>query len=230
MRNTTILFDIDQTLLYSGGAGSRAMRQAFAQLYGIEDGFKRVEFSGRTDWSILRNAMQQHGLLDGHDEGHFRQEMARFQERYYELLPVALRQAEGGHAMPGVSELLDALSEHSEARLGLATGNFRRAASLKLSHFALDRHLTEGGFGDDAEDRGALVGKAIERVSGSDAGTVWVIGDTPLDVQAAQANNARALGVATGPCTVAELLAVGASAALEDLSDTAAVLETLFGG
>ncbi len=229
MARTTILFDIDQTLLYSGGAGSRAMRLAFEQLYGIEDGFKRVEFSGRTDWSILRNAMAQHGLLDEQDEGQFRREMARFQETYYSLLPVTLREAQAGRVLPGVPELLDALSAHHDARLGLATGNFRQAAFLKLRHFRLDQHLTEGGFGDDAEDRGALVRLAIERVSGGATDDVWVIGDTPLDIQAAHANGARALAVATGPCSVEELLAAGADGAVADLSETRAVLRTVIG-
>ena len=130
MRDKIVLFDIDQTLLYSGGAGSLAMRRAFEQLYGIEDGFRRVEFSGRTDWAILRDALRVHGLLDGRTEPEFRQEMSRFQETYYDLLPPALREAQGGRVMPGVPELLAALSTRSDARLGLATGNFRRAAFM----------------------------------------------------------------------------------------------------
>lgn len=229
MAHTTILFDVDQTLLYSGGAGSRAMRLAFERLYGIEDGFKRVEFSGRTDWSILRDAMAQHGLLDGRDEDHFRREMARFQETYVALLPVTLREAQAGRVLPGVPELINALAAHRDARLGLATGNFRQAAFLKLRHFSLDQRLTDGGFGDDAEDRAALVRVAIERVSGGAPGEVWVIGDTPLDIQAAHANGARALAVATGRCSVEQLLAAGADAAIQDLSETQDVLRTVMG-
>ena len=222
-----ILFDVDMTLLYSGGAGSLAMRRAFEQLYGIEDGFRRVEFSGRTDWAIVRMAMQQHNLLDGRD---FLAELRRFQDAYYELLKETLHEADGGRVMPGVPELLDALSERDEARLGLATGNFRRAAFMKLRHFGLDGHLHEGCFGDDAEDRGELVGVAIRRVADGarvDSASVWVIGDTPLDVNAAHANGARALAVATGPLSADELRAAGADLALDDLSDTDAVLAAL---
>ncbi len=222
----TILFDVDGTLLYSGGAGSLAMRRAFHELYGAEDGFRRVEFSGRTDWAILRDAMRQHEVLQNGTG--FDGEMARFQETYYRLLEGTLQEVEGGLALPGVSELLAALSARDGARIGLATGNFRTAAFMKLRHFGLDGHLAEGGFGDDAEDRGELVGLAIERVAGgASAEPVWVVGDTPLDIDAAHANGARALGVATGPCSVEELREAGADLALEDLSDTEAVVAAL---
>lgn len=224
-----LLFDVDMTLLYSGGAGGLAMRRAFHELYGIEDGFKRVEFSGRTDWSILRRAMEQHDVLDGNPGG-FEPEMRRFQERYYTLLTTTLNEAEGARVMPGITELLAAVTGRDGVRIGLATGNFRRSAHMKLRHFGLDGYLSEGGFGDDAEDRGELVGVAMERVGGDEAvdpASVWVIGDTPLDVSAAHANGARALAVATGKDSTAELREAGAELALEDLSDTEFVLATL---
>lgn len=227
--NPIILFDIDQTLLYSGGAGGLAMRRAFHQLYGIEDGFRRVEFSGRTDWAILRAAMAEHGVPAAHDNDAFVHEMRRFQDTYFALLRHTLHEVDGGRAMPGVAPLLDRLARQEGVRLGLATGNFRGAAFIKLDFFALDDHLTDGGFGDDAEDRAHVVRAAIQRVGGDGASgaPVWIVGDTPLDIAAAHANGARALGVATGPCTTDELLAAGADAALPDLSDTDAVLTTL---
>jgi len=234
VRDKIVLFDVDNTLLYSGGAGSLAMRRAFESLHGIADGFRRVEFSGRTDWAILRDAMRVHGLLDSALDGAdgFRPAMARFTAAYLPLLEAALQEVDGGRAMPGVAELLAPLSGR-DARSGLATGNFRQAALLKLRHFGLDAHLPhEGGFGDDAEDRGELVAIAIERVAGDervDPRSVWVIGDTPLDIAAAQANGARSLAVATGPCSVEALLDAGADVAVEDLSDTPAVLATLLG-
>ena len=216
------------TLLNSGGAGGRGMRLAFEKLYGIEDGFAHAEFSGRTDQHILRSALVQHGLLA--DGQRFAEELARFQDVYYSLLPQTLAEGEG-RVLPGVVELLRALTERDDARLGLATGNFREAARMKLRHYALDSFLREGGFGDDAEERGELVGIAIERVAnGAKAQDVWVIGDTALDIAAARANGARALAVATGPLSVAELLEAGADVAFADLSDTAAVIEVLLGG
>lgn len=229
-----VLFDVDQTLLWSGGAGALAMRRAFHQLYGIEDGFRRIEFSGRSDWAILRDAMRLHGLPDadarsGRAAG-FPREMARFQEAYYRMLGPALREAQGAHTKPGVPELLAALSARDGLRLGLATGNFRQGALMKLRHFGLDRYLAEGGFGDDAEDRGELVAIAIERVADgapADPASVWVVGDTPLDIDAARANGARCLGVATGSASIETLRAAGADLALADLSDTEAVLAAL---
>lgn len=222
-----LLFDIDQTLLYTGGAGGLAMRRAFLQLYGIEDGFKRVEYSGRTDWSILRQAMEHHDMLNG-DEDTFARELPRFQQAYYKLLEGTLVEKEG-YTLPGVPELLAAVAERGEVRRGLATGNFRQAAHMKLRFFGLDGFLSEGGFGDDAEQRARLVAVAIERVANGARGDVWVIGDTALDIEAAHANDALALGVATGPMSVEELLASGADAAVADLSDTASVLAILLG-
>ena len=224
-----LLFDVDQTLLHSGGAGSLAMRRAFHELYGIEDGFARTEFSGRTDQHILRSALVQHGLLA--DGQRFAAELARFQDVYYSLLPQTLAEGEG-RVLPGVVELLRALTERDDARLGLATGNFREACFMKLRHFRLDEHLTQGGFGDDAEDRGEMVRIAIERVANGaqvDPRSVWVIGDTPLDIAAAQANGARCLAVATGPVDANRLRMCGADIAVDDLSDVEAVIAALLG-
>ena len=228
MSTCIILFDIDQTLLYSGGAGSLAMRRAFLQLYGIEDGFSQVESSGRTDWAILREGMRQHGLLNGKD--HFRREMERFQATYHRLLEPTLYDVKGGHALPGVPKLLNALSERDDVRIGLATGNFRHAAFIKLRHFGLDGYLSEGGFGDDAEDRNHVIRVAIKRLANGNRinrDAVWVIGDTPLDVEAARVNRVRSLGVATGSSSTRGLRAAGADLVMVDLSRTEAVLEAL---
>lgn len=222
----TILFDVDQTLLYTGGAGSAGMARAFQQLYGIENGFGEIEYSGRTDWYILKAGLEHHGL---HDEvADFDRTLPRFIDAYLEHLPETLRDTPGGHVKPGVPELLDALAERDDVRLGLATGNFKRACLLKLDFFGLDAHLHEGGFGDDAEDRGELVGHAISRVAnGSSRTDVWVVGDTPRDVEAAQSNDVRSLAVATGAHTVDDLVAAGADIALEDLADVTRVLKIL---
>ncbi len=236
-----ILFDVDQTLLYSGGAGSLAMRKAFHQLHGVPDAFGKVEFSGLTDWAILKAGMIQHGVHNGNAIGNdatFHEYMHAFQLAYFPLVEPTLREVEGGHVKPGVPALLDALAEREDARLGLATGNFREACFIKLRHFELDTHLTEGGFGDDAEDRGELVGIAIQRVANGtvadpDAGAipdpsdVWVIGDTIRDITAASANGARSLGVTTGSTSREELQAAGATIVLPDLADTEFVLQVL---
>ena len=224
-----VLFDVDNTLLYTGGAGSLAMRRAFQELYGIEDGFRNVEFTGRTDWGILRSALRDHGVLD--DD--YRAQMAHFLESYYLLLPMTLREVSGGRTMPGVEELLAALSKREGVRMGLGTGNFREAAFMKLRHFELDEsYFIDGGFGDDAEERGEVIRTGIDRVAGevvADPRSVWIVGDTVRDMAAAKANGVRALGVATGSTSVVELGRAGADVALEDLSDTGAVVQVLVG-
>src|SRR3970282_761008 len=115
------LFDIDNALLYSGGAGSLAMARAFEQLYGVPNGFTGIEFSGRTDRWILQSGLENHGVAGGW-EAH----LDEFTTRYYSLLPGAMREREG-HLMPGFPELLEALSQEAGVCLGLATGNFSEA-------------------------------------------------------------------------------------------------------
>ena len=125
-----VLFDIDNTLLYSGGAGSFAMNAAFNELFGVSDGFARVEFSGRTDLYILEQGLAEHGIAGGAEE-----HLAAFTSRYYALLPQALAQRDG-YLMPGFPQLLEAL-RGAGVRLGLATGNFSEAAGIKLEYYGI---------------------------------------------------------------------------------------------
>ncbi len=209
-----LLFDVDNTLLWSGGAGSMAMGLAFHDLFGVQDGFKRVEFSGRTDRYILSEALRLHGI-DGDYEAH----QARFLERYYTHLPQALRERQG-KLMPGFPALLDGLAGRPEVRLGLATGNFSRAAQLKLAHYGIDGYFSGGGFGEESEDRAVIVRRAIERLGeGLPSVEAVVIGDTPHDISSAKANGAIAVGVATGSNPVDELRELGADLVFEDFAD-----------
>ena len=222
----TILFDVDHTLLYTGGAGGLAMGRAFQQLHGVENAFRNIESTGRTDWSIFKRGLQTHDLFDEADD--FDDALAEFIDTYVEHLATTLREAPG-YIEPGIPELLDALAARDDVRLGLATGNFRRTCLLKLEYYELHAHLSEGGFGEDAEERGDMVTRAIERVAnGSQPQQIWIIGDTPRDVEAARANGVRSLAVATGDSTVEELRAAGADVALKDLSNTEEVLSALF--
>lgn len=223
-RRTIVLWDIDNTLLYTGGAGSIAMTRAFRDLYGIEDAFSRVEFSGRSDRAIFRDGARAHGI-----ESDLEVELARFVDAYVPHLQRALAETRG-RLMPGVPALLRAFDGRDDVVQGLGTGNFRRTGEAKLVHYGIAGFFprTVGGFGDDHDDRGELIRIGIERLrNGSGDGRVVVIGDTPNDVAAARANGAFALGVATGRDSVEDLLACGAHAALEDLSDAARVLDVL---
>ena len=220
-----LLFDVDNTLLWSGGAGGKAMGLAFRDLFGIEDGFKRVEFSGRTDRYILAEALRQHGIDGDYEEHH-----ARFLERYYTYLPQTLHQLQG-KLMPGFPALLDALAGQPQVRLGLATGNFSRAAQLKLAHYGIDGYFRGGGFGEESPDRAVIVRRAVERLGeGLSEVEAVVIGDTPHDILSAKANGAIAVGVATGSDTVDGLKESGADIVFEDFSDWRRAAATLTGG
>lgn len=222
---TVLLFDIDGTLVLTGGAGQRAMARAFEELFAIADGFRDIPMAGRTDTWILSNAAAAHGILP--------EDLTRFHDTYVthlerELDPPNPRKL----IMPGVRPLLDALASRDDVYLALLTGNYQKAARLKLEHFDLWRYFQCGAFADDAPDRNSLVPKAMERIRacGGPAvspADVIVIGDTPHDVACARIAGARGVGVATGPFSVEQLRESGAEKVFEDLSDTSAFLRLL---
>ncbi len=208
------LFDIDNTLLYTGGAGGLAMAQAFEQLYGVANGFAGIEFSGRTDRWILQTGLDNHAIAGGCER-----HMGEFTDLYYMLLPDAMKEREG-RLMPGFPQLLEALAREPGTRLGLATGNFPDAARIKLGHFGVERYFAGGGFGDTSLDRADVVRVAVENVAdGARPEDVFVIGDTPHDITSALGNGAVAVGVATGTYAADELRRRGAHLAFADFSD-----------
>ena len=222
-----ILFDIDGTLVLTGGAGGRAMRRAFHEVFQIDDAFDGIPMPGRTDLSIIRDALTRAGLANENVR------IARLCERYFYHLAEALHEPHPRKLiMPGVRELLDALQRREDVFLALLTGNFARSAQLKLEYFDLWRYFRCGAFAEDAEDRNHLFPVALERAAAQGAlvpaaDRVIIVGDTPRDVACAAASGARAVAVATGPVDVATLRACGADAVLDDLSDTNAFLDLL---
>ena len=225
---TVLLFDIDGTLVLTGGAGGRAMTRAFEDLYGVANGFDGVPFNGRTDAWILARAAAAHGI-DG-------DAITRFKPLYLDYLADELhRPGPRKGVMPGVGPLLDALAPRGDVFLALLTGNFEEGARLKLEHFDLWRYFPCGAFGDTTHDRNRLLPEALDRVIGCGGpqaapADVVIIGDTPLDVGVAIAGGVRSIAVATGSHTVAELRSSGADAVFQDLSDLKAVLAALEGG
>ena len=221
-----VLFDIDGTLVLTGGAGIRALNLAGHAVLGVENMIDGIQVAGRTDWIILHDAVNRQGrLLDDELFGCLRTEyLIRLRDQI--LLPGRGLKA----VMPGVEALLTALSARDDVFLGLLTGNFQESARIKLEHFDLWRYFKCGAFGDDAPDRNALVPFALERARDGGLGNaryedVLVIGDTPHDVACAHAVGASAIAVATGSYTVEQLRHSGAPVVLQDLSDT----ETLVG-
>ncbi|HXW07666.1 MAG TPA: HAD family hydrolase [Vicinamibacterales bacterium] len=223
-----VLFDIDGTLVLTGGAGVRAMTRACDELIGNSDALDGIPVAGRTDWVILHDALARLGREL--DEVLF----AGLRERYLQhLRHEILQPGRGVHAvMPGIREILDELDARQDVFLGLLTGNFEQGARIKLEHFDLWRYFRCGAFGDDSPDRNALVPFALERARGCGlpeipSDRIYVVGDTPHDVACARAVGAVPLGVATGSFSEDQLRSSGAEVVFPDLSDVEAFLRVL---
>ena len=221
-----VLFDIDGTLVWTDGAGRRAIHHALTEVFGAT-GPVDYHFDGKTDPQIVRDLMR----LAGHEDGHIDSRMQAVFDLYVERLRAELR-APGyrPRVMPGVFELLDELESRREVVLGLLTGNLAEGARAKLESVGIDPgRFRVGAFGSDHEERPSLPDVARQRVRealgldlrGSD---VVIIGDTPADVTCGRALGARAIGVATGRYSPEELRRHAPAAVFADLSDTAAVV------
>jgi len=220
-----VLFDIDGTLLLSRGASMQCFRAAGRELFAREFETGGTNFSGGLDPLIWRAMCERNGVPDP-DAHH-----AAFRSAYGRLL--AARLAEGGvaYALPGVTALLDALSQiESRVTVGLLTGNYPETGCLKLAAAGLDvERFAVAAWGTDGGHRRDLLPVALARHAVRTgrrlaAERVVIVGDTPHDVDCAAAHGARSLAVATGLHPIAELQAAGATLALPDLSDTARVV------
>jgi phosphoglycolate phosphatase len=215
-----VLFDIDGTLVLTGGAGLRAMTRAVETVLGHPSALEGIPVAGRTDWIILTDVLRQIG--QDLDESLFQQLRAQYVAFLSEEIE---RPGHGVKAvMPGVRPLLDCLRPREDVWLGLLTGNFVEGARIKLEHFDLWKYFRCGAFGDDAADRNALVPFAVARARQEGlpeitADRVLVVGDTPHDIACARAAGAMPVAVATGGYTVEELRGSGADIVFEDLSD-----------
>lgn len=189
------LFDVDGTLVDSGGAGLRAMRRAFTEVVGLADPFRGDSFTGRTDPHIFRTAVQRHLGRAATPA-----EERAFLDRYLRHLSEEVPSSPRYRVLPGVVTVLEALSARPGCLLGLCTGNLEAGARIKLARADLNRFFAFGGFGSDDPDRAALTRVAIERARVAAAGPVdpLVIGDSPHEVTAARRNGARVALVATG--------------------------------
>jgi phosphoglycolate phosphatase-like HAD superfamily hydrolase len=224
-----VLFDIDGTLLWSDGAGRRAIHRALIELFG-QTGPADHRFDGKTDPQIVRELMR----VVGHDEAIIDERMDALFARYVECLREELADPTHRAApLPGVTSLLAALEQREDITLGLLTGNLIEGARAKLQAVGIDPDLfVVGAYGTDHESRPELPAIAQRRarerlgidVAGSD---VVIIGDTPADVECGRGIGARAIGVGTGRYSTDVLAAHGAAAVFEDLSDTQAVIRVI---
>lgn len=224
-----VLFDIDGTLLWSDGAGRRALHTALTEVFGTI-GPADHRFDGKTDRQIVRELMRH----AGHDDATIDTRMDALLDRYVEALRHELAHPDHPpQRFPGVEELLDALEERSDVVLGLLTGNLEEGAAAKLRAVGIDPdRFRVNAFGSDHEHRPELPPIAQRRareVIGAEVpgDRVVVIGDTPADLTCGRGIGARAIGVATGRYTVQDLSEHGAHAVFADLTDTNAVIAAI---
>lgn len=204
-----LLFDIDCTLIDTGGAGMEALKQTARELFGADG--PELDLAGSTDSGIVR------GMLK-----HFSSDLSldAFYDVYLSKLPSNL-DSFAGRVLPGVDSMLDGMVRSNDT-IGLLTGNIAKGAWEKLSYYGLSDYFSFGAFGDDHHDRNLLGPVALERASQYSeyiyqGENTIVIGDTPKDIACGKAMGAVTLAVATGGFSVAELIAYGADYAVEDL-------------
>lgn len=221
------LFDIDGTLLLSGGAGEAALEDALESRFGTREGLKTITLAGATDSAIARRLLEFHGAEATLEE--IRHFLDLYLANLHRRMPL-----HSGSLLPGIVELLDLLKTSPDAAIGLLTGNIRRGAEIKLSHFGVWQYFEFGAFADDHADRNQLGPFALERArdaSGVDfpASRTFVIGDTPRDIECGRAIGARTVALATGQYSLDELAAHHPDFLFADLSDPAGVLAALHG-
>ena len=200
---TVLFWDIDGTLLTTAKAGVFAWEGAVRELTGRNFELVSVRIAGLTDYQIAERTFETLGIKTD------AQFLRRFVDRYGELLPASLPRKQGS-VMPNVREILEHLRGRPDVRSYLLTGNTRAGARAKLTHYNLIKYFPDGAFAEDTGGRGSIARRALELAKQSGAvarGGVFVIGDTPHDVECARAIDARTIAVATGGYTIEELKA-----------------------
>ncbi len=216
-----VLFDIDGTLVHTGGAGVKAFAKVFQVEFNAHDHLEKLKFAGRTDTSLVRE------FFSYHDIEPTKENFARFFEHYVFWLDYILNHSHT-EACPGVWEFIGALKALPKPPLlGLLTGNIQLGAEIKLRHFDLWKEFETGAFADDNENRDLIAVAARERgrrILGSDLrdDEILVIGDTPFDIRCGRAINAKVLAVATGGATLEELKKHSPDWAVKDLREITA--------
>lgn len=227
LRKKLFLFDIDGTLLLTGRAGEHALRLGFKERFGVDDDLSSISFAGSTDSAIVRQ------MFAAHEIPATPENIADLLDGYVHHLAKELPRREG-RVLPGIVELLEALHRREDCVLGLLTGNIVRGAELKLTHYGVWDYFEFGAFADDHVDRNKLGpvahARAVEKHGISfEAEDVFVLGDTPRDIDCARAAGFVAVAIATGSYTKDQLAGHQPDFLFEDLSDTPAVLAVLLG-
>jgi len=232
MDRILLLFDIDGTLMKSGGAGMRAMFHVADEMFGKGFNWEGVEAAGNLDPLIFAQAAELNRLEDC-DQHH-----QRFHDAYIDRLALEFRAGmQDVQIMPGIHEILALLRQREATQkdivLGLLTGNYTRAVPIKLASIAVDHQwFSITAYGDEASSRPGLVELAMRKYEAmlghkADPRGVIVIGDTPRDVACAKAHGAKVLAVATGGYSIEHLTQCGADLAVEDLADPSCLLNMI---
>ena len=217
----TLLFDIDGTLIRTGGAGMSAIGTTMFRMFGIEE-VPDVPVHGRTDYGIIEDLFRPFSIdVDEH--------IHEFKEMYWELLPASLEDR-GGTILPGVCELLSDLQAREGVALGIVTGNTARSAAIKLEHFGLSSFFDFGGYGDDHADRNEVARLAKEAAEEHlddqfNPDKIWVIGDTANDIRCARSIGSRVVALETGGSEPEELRQANPDLMLTSLADQNVFIE-----
>ena len=233
-----LLFDIDGTLIHSGGAGIQALIRAFKERFGIDDDFEDIEIAGMTDSGIVVSivaGMTDSGIvvsiLNKHKIPATRENVSAFLDSYVHFLSLELPRRKGT-LLPGVLKLLEQLKSRPHVVLALLTGNVSRGARLKLEHYGVWHFFEFGAFADDHRDRNELGRFARARAKEKHgrefaASEIDVIGDTPRDIACGKALGARTIAVATGMWSRAQLAKYRPDFLIDDLSNVETIIDTL---
>ena len=210
-----LLFDLDGTLVTTGGAGVRALNRAFLKVVGISNAMDGIRPHGKTDPAIIREVFTLRSFGRPSDV------LGQIIDAYVEFLPDEVRQSPNYRILPGIPRFLEFVSSRPDVVLGLATGNIERGARIKLERGNLNRYFAFGGFGSDSESRTELVRIAAEKAAMHagqrlDCDDIFVIGDTPRDIDAGRGCGFHTVGVATSDYSIADLEASGADFVLAD--------------
>jgi phosphoglycolate phosphatase len=225
MQKRLLLFDIDGTLINSGGAGIYALKQALVERHGIEDNLENIEIAGMTDSGIVISILKKHKIPET------RENVTAFLDSYVHFLSLELPRRKG-NLLPGVLELLEKLKSRKHIVLALLTGNVSRGAQLKLGHYGVWHFFEFGAFADDHHDRNRLGPFAQARAKEKHghefaADEIDIIGDTPRDIACGKALGARTIAVSTGTWSRKELAEHHPDFLIDDLSDVDRLIDKL---
>jgi phosphoglycolate phosphatase len=224
-----VLFDIDETLISSDGAGRRAIHRVLNQLYGVhEDTTGGVIMSGKTDPQILREILEAHKM----NPDEIPQAIDKLLDIYLDILEEEILNAGYYIVHDGVFELMEAIAQQSSIYLGLLTGNVERGARLKLEQFGLNKHFPIGAYGSDSPDRLDLPAIGRDRAQEHykltfEPAQLVIIGDAVNDVRCAKHFGAKCIAVNSGKTTRAELEAMNPEYLFPSLSETQVILDAI---